>query len=255
MCARCLRFRLTAIVWLLIAVPVGADEQSDCLALLDKAIKAQGLDAGQNPLQALGWRSRGKYLVNDLVEVSFTQEGIAKGTDRFRIDLAGEVTDMTFTEVWVVNRDKGWLKESINQDKTSDLPKDLLVPVKEGFHAIRIAQLLPALREKPYVLSPLGELKIGAHETVGIRVGRKDHRDVNLYFDKKTSLPLKSEVRLVEWKGQEVTYEFAFGDFKDHDGRKHFSRITVKREGKLLLETELRELKPQEIEDSAFNKP
>lgn len=250
-----LRIRQVSLIWLILAAPVSADDRTSCLALLDKAIKAQGLDVGQNPLLSIAWKSKGKYVVNGEVEVSFTEEGIASGTDRLRIDLAGEAGDMTFKEVWVLNRDKGWLKESIAQDRTTDLPKDLLVPLKESFHAVRIGQILPSLREQPYGLAPLGELKLGSHDAVGIRVSRKDRRDVNLYFDKKTSLLLKSEVRLLEWKGRDVTYEFFYADFTDHDGRKYFSRLTVKREGKLLLETKLRDLKAQPPEDSAFDRP
>lgn len=231
-----------------------ADEQAHCQELVAKAVKALGGDANVEKLQGATWKSKGKYKVNEGVEVSFSDEGAIKG-DRWRVDLTGEVTGMTFKEAWVLNGDKGWLKESISNDKVTELPKELLSPIKECLHAVRLAQMPVALKNKSFSLSPLGEIKVGTEQAAGLRITQKGHRDVCLYFDKKTGLPLKSEVRIQEWKGQEVSYEFLFTDYKDHDGLTHFSKLVVKRDGMQFLEAELTELKAKLLDDSAFDKP
>jgi hypothetical protein len=59
-------------------------------------------------------------------------------------------------------------------------------------------------------------------------VARKDRKDVNLYFDKETGLPVKSEVRLTDPNGQEMSIEYSYRDFKEFDGLKHCTRVTIK---------------------------
>lgn len=100
----------------------------------------------------------------------------------------------------------------------TELPKELLIPIKECFYAVRLAQTPVRLKYKSFGLSPLGEVKVGTSEAIGLRIIHKGHPDVCLFFDKKTGLPLKSEVRIQEWKGQEASYEFFFMDYKDFDG-------------------------------------
>lgn len=240
--------------FLAVTAPCQTDGQAHCQEILEKAIKALGGDAKLEKLHAATWKSKGRYQVNEGVEVSFSDEWSVKG-DRNRIDLTGEVTGMMFKEVWVINGNKGWLKESISNDKVTELPKELLAPIRECLHVVRLTQMPVTLKNKSFGLSPLGEVKIGTKEAVGLRIIHKGHRDVYLFFDKKTGLPVKSEVRIQEWKGQEVLYEFFHADYKDDDGLRHFSKITIKRDGKRFLESELSDLKPQSLDDSAFDKP
>ena len=124
---------------------------------------------------------------------------------------------------------------------------------------MRLAQHLTALTDPKYQLSSLGELKIGERLAVGIKVAEKDRPDLDLFFDKDTCLPLRIEVRIKEpapLGGMEMTHAVYFEDYKDFDGLKHFTKLTLKRDDKSLIELELSEVKRQpKLDDSVFAKP
>ena len=71
------------------------------------------------------------------------------------------------------------------------------------------------------------------------KVSSKGHRDVDLYFDKATSVLVKTETRVKDdGSGQEVTEENFPSEYKDVQGVKHAMKFVVKRDGKLFLEGE-----------------
>ena len=106
-------------------------------------------------------------------------------------------------------------------------------------------------------LAAFGETKIGERTAVGIRVSRKQQKDVTLFFDKETHLLLKGETRSKEGdNGQEVGYEFFCSEHKEFDGVKHFTKLTFKRDGVEFLAIELSELTPKtKVDDAVFAKP
>lgn len=230
-----------------------ADDQKYARALLDKAIQALGGAEQLSKLSGATWKSKGKISANN-AEVAFSDDWSVKGLDKFRVDLSGDLNGQTIKLVFILNGAKGWIKG--NEAKTTDIPKDVQAALKEGLHTGRLAQLLTALQDKSFELAPLGELKVGNRETVGIRIVHKEHREVSLFLDKKTGLPHKSEVRVVEMEGgQEVTYEFFYDEYKDFDGLKHFSKIVFKRDGVQFLEAELSDIKAANLDDGVFDKP
>jgi hypothetical protein len=133
--------------------------------------------------------------------------------------------------------------------------KENLAFWKDGLYAMRACQLLPSLKDKAFTLSPLGEVKIGAQQAVGILVAHKDYKDLNLFFDKESGLPLKSEARLAPPGGQEIAVEFHFSDYKKFGAVKHFSKITFKADGKEVV-TELTEINVHDkLDDGLFGRP
>jgi outer membrane lipoprotein-sorting protein len=124
-----------------------------------------------------------------------------------------------------------------------------------SLYALRVPHLLPALKDKEYQLSHLGELKVGNRAALGLQVTRKGRKDVSLFFDKENGLPLKTEVRLTDPTGQEMTLEYHYGDYKEFDGLKVFTKLTFKANDKD-VRTELSEVQAQEsLDDSTFGKP
>ncbi len=81
------------------------------------------------------------------------------------------------------------------------------------------------------MVSHLGEVKIDNRPAVGLKIATKGRPDVDLFFDKETSLPLRAEVRVTEpMQANEVVYAFYFADYKDVDGIKQYSKMTFKRD-------------------------
>lgn len=246
---------LFAITVALAAPCVRADDQAFCKELLDKSIKAMGGEEKLAKLAVGTIATKGKIIANENVEANFTDMWHVRASDKFRVDMDATIKDGNLKVTFVFNGDKGWIRAA-NATQTQELPKEIVAAIKEGVHAARVVHRLAALKDKGVELSPLGELKIGDRDAVGLRVIQKGHPDLAVYFDKKTVLPIKTELRMSEGQGQDMAYEFLYEDYKDFDGLNLFSKVTFKRDGKMFLESEITELKPQDrLDDVLFDKP
>ncbi|HEV3259002.1 MAG TPA: hypothetical protein VG013_19175 [Gemmataceae bacterium] len=228
-----------------------ADGQADCTALIDKAIKAMGGSDKVAKLQA--GTGKGKITgQDDGKEITVTYEVSWQGLDQYRIDADAQFDGNSKQALVIVNGAKGWFK---SEERVEAAPKGLVSLIKDTFYGMRMPQLLPVLKGKGYKLSPLGELKVGGHPALGVRVVHKDHKDVSLFFDKKTGLPVKSEISLKGPDGKELALEYLYSDYKDFDGVQHCTQITIKADGKEFT-MEMSELTLEDkLDDSVFDKP
>jgi outer membrane lipoprotein-sorting protein len=230
-------------------------EQPDVRAVIDKGIKAQGGEANLSKQKAVLLKGSGKYY--GLGEgIPYTGEWALQPPGQFRVAIEGKVNDQTFRMMRVVNGDKGWIK--LNDGETKTMSKEEVAEQREELYAHQVANLVP-LRDKAYQLAPLGESKVDGRDAIGVRVSRKDHRDVSLFFDKASGLLVKTEtvVKDVEGGGdKEMTQEVFQSDFKEIDGVKHAMKTVLKRDGKLFVEVEWSEIRPAEkLDDSIFARP
>src|SRR5262249_34314589 len=187
-----------------------ADEQTEALKIVDAAIQAAGGAAKLDKLKTVTLKGKGMvHAPNE--EGTFTVEGTVRGLDRFRLDLDVNINDGMQKLLIVFNSDKGWGKFG---DRTEDLPAEAIPLVKAELHAIRMAQMLTPLKDKGIKLSPRGEMKSAGRAGVGIKIVKKALPDVDLYFEKKTHLPMKCELRVKERNAaQEALHEWSFSDF------------------------------------------
>src|SRR5262249_35703290 len=137
--------------------------------------------------------------------------------------------DNTTSIVLGLDRGKGWIKGGNNP--ANDLAKEIRLPFRHGFAALRLAETLLPLRDKAFKLSPLGELKVNDKPAVGLKAVRKGWPDIDLFFDKVTHLPVKVELRLKESDSRDATYTGLFAGYKKIAGRQHFTKLTTKRDG------------------------
>ena len=115
--------------------------------------------------------------------------------------------------------------------------------------------MLPALKDKAYTLSPLGEVKVGTQAAMGLSISHNDRKDVSLFFDKESGLPLKSEVRVADPQGKEITVEFLYSDYKDFGGVKLCSKVSIKVDD-MDFKMELSEIKGvDKVDASQFDRP
>jgi hypothetical protein len=103
----------------------------------------------------------------------------------------------------------------------------------------------------------LGESKVGDHPVVGIKVARKGHIDVQLFFDKENGLLLKRQYRYHDVRaGKEAEMVITGENFKDFGGLKVPTKIEMKRDGKKYVEAEMSDIKPlRSLDASVFAKP
>jgi hypothetical protein len=236
---------LTAFLGLAAAVPAWADDAADARAIIDKGIQAAG---GKNKLakfKAQTWDEKGTYYGSGEGQ-AYTGKYAMQWPDKFRMEILNVFT-------MVVNGDQGWFNAG---GQVMDLSKEQLDGWKGKMYAGWVASLLP-LDEKGYTLKTLPEIQIDKKPAVGVRVSRKGHVDVDLYFDKGTGLLARSEFEArSDEQNKQVKQEASFTDYKEFAGIKVPTKLVIKHDGKVYLEAEHTDIKPAEkLDEKTFAKP
>jgi hypothetical protein len=233
-----------------VASPARADDAAEARAIIDKAVRAVGGEAKLAAAGAYTQKVSGKFHGPAGV-IAFTGEWAVSLPDRLRQVTDSTSDGMKFRAVRVIAGDKGWLRVN---DTLVELDKDTLAGEREQMYAAWVASLLP-LKEKDFVLAPLGESKVGDRSAVGVKVTPKEHGPVSLYFDAEKDWLLRAEFH-VKRPGGEATQEVLYDDYQGADGLKRPRKTTVRRDGKVLVEAEVTEFKPLDKPDpKLFEKP
>ena len=234
-----------------------AEENSAVKELLDKAMKAHGGAEKAAKLAEISFKGKAKVSQGGGNEVEFSIEASMSRLDRTRMVVTINAGGQNNMATLVVNGDKMWSRDSV-RDKTEEAPAEVAPMMQSILLAIRAAATPANLgNNKALQLAHGGEAKVGDSDAVVLRISRKDRPDITLYYDKKTGLPLKSEVQIKEpEQAMEMPYAFHFSDFKEVDGVKHFGHVKVVRDGKDVVEIELSDFKVGEkFEANRFEKP
>jgi hypothetical protein len=230
-----------------------AEEPAEVKAVIDKAVAAVGGPEKAAKLHAVTKKARGHANADDAkVDLSYDIE--LQGTDLGRMDLEVTINGNPVKGLVVLNGDKIWVRGpdgTVNEQQATQV-----AVAKDYIFVIRLAENPLLLRDARWTVAHGGEGKVGDKATVVLRVSRKGRPDVNLYYDKQTSLPLRAETRLPDSNGIEAEHEWLFAEYKDFDGIKHCGKVTFRRDGKTLLETEFSDFKAVgKLADDRFAKP
>jgi hypothetical protein len=234
-----------AAITLILAVPVRAEGPEDAKAIIAKGIQALGGEANLAKARAITFKEKGTFygLGNPL---PYTGEWSQQPPRQSKMVIEG-----AFTSVY--NGDKGWINEG---GTTRDLSKEELAEAREEGHATWVTLLLPLVKEPGFTLTAAGADKVEGKPAVGVKVAHAGYRDVTLYFDKDSGLPVKSVRRVKEQGGNEVTEETLYGNHKAIDGVQFAMKVVVKHDGKPYVEGEIVEVKfHPKLEDSVFARP
>ncbi len=232
------------------AAVLRANDQA--MAVIDKAIQAHGGAATLSKFKAETWKTKGTMgagTVKYLAEYAF----MAPDHYRFILDAdlgAKRVQLLTFTD-----GKQAW---ELSGSQRTEMPKEKLGEFKQQVYVMWISSIVP-LKRKEFTLTLTPERRLGEQTVVGVKVVSPGRRDVVLFFDKSTGLLAGSETRVLdefsEFK-KEVTQEVLVGDYEERNGRKYFTKLTLKREGRVLIEEELFDQKSfEKLDDSLFKLP
>lgn len=227
-----------------------ADEPKD---IIEKAIKAHGGADVLLKYKATQAKNKGKIDIPGVGEVEFTQENATMQPDKLKESLELTVAGQKVSVLTLVNGDKAVIEVNGKEIDIPDAAKDAL---KDLGYMMKVGRL-SALTGKEFELSTIGEDKVEGKAVVGVRVSSKGHKDINLYFDKKTNLLAKVEHRTADaMSGNEVTEERIITEYgKTKDGVPIPKKIIVKRDGKQFLEAEVVEMNfLEKLDDSEFKK-
>jgi hypothetical protein len=235
---------------LLIAVRTPAADD-DAKAIIEKAIKAHGGADRLAKFNAV--RSKAKGTIDLAGGIAFTSESAVQYPDKLKETVEVEVNGNKATVVTVYNGKKGWI--SINGE-TKEMDDKLLDAMKEAVHGMQIMRMA-FTKDKKCEFSPLGEIKVNDQPAVGVKVSAKDHKEVNLYFDKKTGLLVRMDHQTIDaMTGKEVAEERIITAYQEIDKVQVAKKVVINREGKKYIEVEITEQKSLEkLDDEEFGKP
>jgi len=243
---------LVPLALLALAPRPAAANDKELRAVVEKAIKAHGGADKLNKYLAQTVTMKGKINVMEMT-IDFVGEAATLLPDRMKVHIEFEVAGQAIKFTQVLNKDKGWLK--IN-DMVMELNKDQMADAREELHVNTVTAQLTPLLKKEYTLSSLGEVKVDGKPAIGIQASRKGYRDINLYFDSKTLLLVKTEHRSKDEQGKEVTQTTYYSEFKEFSGLKVATKFKIKRDDKDFMEATASDVKLEEkLSDDTFAKP
>jgi hypothetical protein len=249
-----MRTVLTAALLLAVtATAVRADESADAKAVIEKAIKAHGGLDKISKVKAVSMKMKGKLHLMGM-DLDFTGASYLQDPDKLRNEVDLTIMGTEIKTAQIFNGDKGWATANGN---TIELDKDQVAEAKEKMYSGGVGKLFTLGTDKEFKLTLLGESKIDGKETIGVRVAHKDHKDVNLYFDKKTHLLIMTETREKSpEKGEEVAAKTVVHEYKEVDGIQTASKVSVTHDDKAFVEAEISDFKVEEkLDDALFSKP
>ncbi|HEV3164315.1 MAG TPA: hypothetical protein VGZ22_09820 [Isosphaeraceae bacterium] len=244
---------LALAIWFATGLAGRTRADDDPKEIIAKSIKAHGGEEQLAKRNSFRTKSKGSLDIGE-VKTTFTNEVSMKVPDQIKSSIQISVQGQDISVVQVFNDGKGWV--SANGTKM-ELKDRLLEEMKESLYASKVELLTPLLKEKGFTLSSLGETMVADKPAVGVRVSSEGHKDIELYFDKENSLPVKrGRTSLDGATMKDVFQEAYYSDFKEFDGLKVPTRIVLHNDGKKFLEMDVTDFEVVEkFNDDEFAMP
>jgi hypothetical protein len=240
------------LVLVAIGLVAGRATADDAKTIVEKAIKAHGGEEKLTKFKATKLKAKGTMSLMG-ADIEFSVEATTQLPDQFREEVKLEVMGQSFSIVQVYDGKKGWASNPMG---TMELDGAQLDELKEQAYGNYVESLVPLLKDKQFELKLIGEEKIDEKPAVGVKVTAKGHKEIKIFFDKETSLMVKTESKTLDPAMQEVNSETIYSNYKDVNGLKQAMKILVKHEGKKFMEGEVTEIKVLEkVDASTFAKP
>ena len=242
----------TALALLLGGAQARADEEAK--KVVAEAVKAHGGAEALAKMKDKSSISKAKLIIPQLNNLEAKME-IFSGAKKFKHEVELSVNGMDIKQITIYNGKS--LVVSVNGMKVIELTKkEELEALEEAIFAEEAAGLA-MLGSKDIEMSIIGESKVDDTPVIGVRVTKKGHKDVSLFFDKSTHLLRKIENRGMDFQTQtEVGQERIISEYKEVDGVKRPVKVIVNNDGKKVAELEIIETKiVDKLDDDTFTAP
>jgi hypothetical protein len=131
----------------------------------------------------------------------------------------------------------------VSAGETKDIEGDELKALLEDNFSNHVESLVPLLKDKDFTLSSVAEAKVNGKPAAGVKVKAKDHKDIDLFFDKETGLLVRVARNAYNAETmKEALFEIVYSDFKDFSGVKQPAKARLTRDGKPFADVEVTNL-------------
>lgn len=223
-----------------------ADDRADAQAIIARAIRAAGGEGKLARYKAQTWNEKATFFGAGAAQ-QYEASYAAEWPDKFRVEIQGEFT-------MVLYGDKGWVR---TEGSTRDMSKAELEEHREGVYSLWVISLLP-LRDSTFKLTALGDRRVLDRPTAGVRISRKGHSDLTLYFHRETGLLAGMDTRFKEARtGNEISQETTFSGYRDEaaSGIRTPTKLSIKRDGKHVVDSNIELKHIEKIDGRIFAKP
>jgi outer membrane lipoprotein-sorting protein len=227
-------------------------QETDVKDVVRKAIAAHGGEKELAKYQAGTSKYKGTMnLLNMNLDVS--AENAFQKPDKFRSAMKLTVAGNNVEIITVYDGKTLWVSTQGNTMEVKD--EQALKEVRESLQ-VEGGSLLDILKP-PYEISLIGEVKVKDQDAIGVHVTKKGQRDVNYYFNKKTHLLAKTEMRALDQATKkEVNQEKFILEYAEKGGVKVPRRVTIVNDGNTFMDLEITEVQMHEkLDESLFAKP
>jgi len=229
-------------------------QEEECRALVKEAMKAHGGKEALNKYLGTQVKYKGTGEANGMT-IKVDGEVFHNYPDRMKNVINIDINNMNLTIQQGYDGKALWINVMGMAQEIKD--KELIDEMKEAIYCGKVTALVD-LDSKDYKLAPLGDMKIKDKDAVGVRVTKTGKRDVNLWFDKKSNMLVKSEYRAKDPFGQggEANQEKYYSNYKAVMGVQTPMRMEVHNDGKKTVDLEITELRYHEkLDDTYFARP
>ena len=238
---------------LAISVLFAQAQDADLKTVLRKSIAAHGGEKNLAKLKAVTSKFKGTMeIMGNKADV--TGETSLQKPDKVKNVMTLNLNGKSIDIVTVFDGKKFWVAV-MGQTKEIDDEK-ILQSMREELQVEGAGSFADYLKA-PYELSALGDVKVKDKDAIGIRVSKKGQKDFSMFFDKKTYLVVKTEMRTLDgMTGQEVTQEKFIIGYQEKNGMKIAKRVEIVKDGKFFMDLEITDVQVFDRHDDAvFAKP
>jgi hypothetical protein len=237
--------------------PTKAKQQvpsEDPKIVLAKAIQAMGGEAALKRIRINLFKGHGR-MVTGGVPSDYRLRTQNALPDRLReeieyLDATGQPKVLITS---VLNRDKGFVRYNTEM---REMDSAAINSWKDVLYNNLVMMLVP-LQSAPFTLVKQPQQRKEGMLCQAFTVQSPGHRDITLYFDKETNLPVLVQTTILEANtGQEMTQELYLREYKDFSGLKYPTRWLVYQNGNKAQEFTIEEAQfPDKVDEQAFLKP
>lgn len=236
-----------------VALAGAAAGQDEAAAVVKKAIEAHGGAAALAKARTAKTTGTGTLTVSGL-DIAFTATSVYQLPDRYKAEIAGEVTGLKLTALQVVNGKKVKVKTTLG-GQPQPVDEKLKEETLQAALLQDVTTLTPLAEGGKYTIKSDKDADLPGGKAAVVVVTGTGLRDTKLYFDRTTGRLVKTERKALTAGPTgpvQVTEETVLSDFKPvdkavlpmktvttHDGKK-FMTLTVT-EWKLLETVDAKE--------------
>jgi hypothetical protein len=237
-------------VGLLTLVPA-AGRADDAAAVVERAVAATaGSDIRLRRLDAVVRAERGSFF-QPTGELPTQRTAYLGLPDRIKYDATITVGGQPQPVILSVEGVRGWKRMG---GVVQDMAAAEYDSVKSDLDDWSLITLLP-LRRKDVTLKSLPAATVGGKPAAGVLVTRPNRPDAQLYFATDSGLLVRVRFKLPE-AGPDTTRDVDLGTYRDFDGIKLPTRITVTRNGRKTEDWTVEGYQtPDRLDEKVFAKP